>query len=194
MENCSVFFLTATRRRKGKMEELLSRTITNQTNLQQVQEYLTGTIDLKTLPDDEKWCIFMKYRHEERATPLIQELCRKEEGIMRAEKVVTKVDRDLIKYGRWMAEGKNKVDRMFAYQRALKEAKEAVYKEASAAGHAKGHAEGLVKGHAEGEAKGELAGYEKANLENAKKMKALGDSFERIQIITGLSIEVIEGL
>ena len=109
---------------------------------------------------------------------------------MRAEKVVTKVDKDLIKYARWVEDGKNKVDRMFAYQRALKEAKEAVYKEASAEGLAKGFAKGLSKGHA----KGESIGYERANLENARKMKALGDTTERIQAITGLSADVIEEL
>ena len=41
---------------------------------------------------------------------------------------------------------------------------------------------------------GEAAGYERANLEIARKMKAMGDSTERIHAITGLSLEAVENL
>ena len=46
----------------------------------------------------------------------------------------------------------------------------------------------------EGRAEGEAAGYERANLEIARKMKAMGDSTERIHTITGLSPEAVENL
>jgi anaerobic selenocysteine-containing dehydrogenase len=58
----------------------------------------------------------MKYRNDKRAEPLIRELYRKEGGIMRAEKALSKVDRDYIKYVREMDAWKNKFERsMFQY-------------------------------------------------------------------------------
>ena len=80
--------------------------------------------NIETLFDDEKWCIFMKYRNVEMAIPLIEELCLKEDGIMRAEKTITKVDKDLRRYARTVAEMKDNIDRMFEYERALKEGSE----------------------------------------------------------------------
>ena len=41
---------------------------------------------------------------------------------------------------------------------------------------------------------GKLEGIEETTLEIARKMKTMGDSVERIQIITGLSAETIETL
>ena len=77
----------------------------------QVRDYLAGRINTKNLSDEEKWCIYMKYRHEEQAASLIGTLCREEEGIMRAEKALTKVDRDNIRAARKIAELKNHMDR-----------------------------------------------------------------------------------
>ena len=54
--------------------------------------------------------------------------------------------------------------------------------------------EGKAEGIAEGIAKGESSGYERANLEIARKMKAMGDSTEKICVITGLPTETIEKL
>jgi len=54
--------------------------------------------------------MFMKYRHEDRAEKLIEELSRKEEGIMRAERAAAKIDRDYEKFARKMAEMKNRLD------------------------------------------------------------------------------------
>jgi predicted transposase YdaD len=45
---------------------------------------------------------------------------------------------------------------------------------------------GLKEGLAKGEAK--------ANLEIARKMKAMGDSVEKIHAVTGLSPDTVEGL
>ena len=53
----------------------------------------------------------MKYRHEERAEPLIKELCKQEAGIMRAEQALSKVDRDYIKFIRNMNIEKNRLER-----------------------------------------------------------------------------------
>ena len=57
-----------------------------------------------------------------------------------------------------------------------------------------GKAEGLAEGKAEGLAEGIAKGIVQTNLEIARKMKALGDSTERINSITGLSPETIENL
>ena len=78
---------------------------------QYVKNFLAGKVNLKTLPDDAKWCIYMRYRHEAWAASIIEELCLKEEGIMRAEKTVTKVSRDYKKFARNMAIMKNSMDR-----------------------------------------------------------------------------------
>jgi predicted transposase/invertase (TIGR01784 family) len=77
---------------------------------QKVQEILAGKAKMETLSGEEKWCMFMKYRHEDRAEKLIEELSRKEEGIMRAERAAAKIDRDYEKFARRMAEEKNRLD------------------------------------------------------------------------------------
>jgi hypothetical protein len=121
---------------------------------QQVLDYMAGKVDLKTLPDDKKWCIYFGYRHEEWAASLIKELCRKEDGIMKAEKTVTKVSRDYRKFARNMAIMKNSMDRASDIYNAREEEK----------------------------------------LEIARKMKEMGDPIEKIQIITGLTAEIIKSL
>jgi len=75
-----------------------------------VREILKGKIKPETLSEEEKWCIFMRYRHEKKASELVKELCRKEEGIMHAEKAVAKVSRDYRRYAREVAEIKNNID------------------------------------------------------------------------------------
>ena len=72
----------------------------------------------------------MKYRHEERAGFLIEQVCRREEGIMCAEHAVTKVSRDMKRYARKIADIKNKMDRASDLDYARR----------------KGHAEGLQEG------------------------------------------------
>ncbi|MDR1869716.1 MAG: Rpn family recombination-promoting nuclease/putative transposase [Treponema sp.] len=68
-----------------------------------VEEYFAGKTETENLSQDEKWCIFMRYRHEKRVEPLIKELCQKEEGIMRAEKTVNKISRSYIRFARELA-------------------------------------------------------------------------------------------
>ena len=68
-----------------------------------VQDYLGGKINAENLSEEEKWCMFMKYHHEEQAGKLIEDICRNEEGIMRAEKTVNGISRDYLKAAREMA-------------------------------------------------------------------------------------------
>jgi predicted transposase/invertase (TIGR01784 family) len=86
-----------------------------------LNDCLAGGAETKNLPKDEKWCIYMKYRHEQRAVELIKELCREEAGIMSAEKVVSKISRDERRYARYVAEMKNEIDLMFAEERGRNE-------------------------------------------------------------------------
>jgi predicted transposase/invertase (TIGR01784 family) len=76
---------------------------------QKVRDILAGKADMESLREDEKWCIFMRYRHEDRAARVIEKLYQ-EEGIMRAEKAVKAIDRDYWKAARKMAELKNSMD------------------------------------------------------------------------------------
>jgi predicted transposase/invertase (TIGR01784 family) len=135
---------------------------------QRVQDILTGKADTETLSGEETWCMFMKYRHEDRAEKLIKELSCKEEGIMWAEMAAAKLDRDYEKFARKMAELKNSMDIATRRNAAKRE------------GHAEGLAEGLAEGRAE------------EKLEIARKMKKAGLPFNEIMEFTGLPAETIE--
>ena len=133
---------------------------------QWVKNYLSGKPGVNPLTEDQRWCIYMKYHHEELAEPLIKELCSKEEGIMYAEKALTKVDRDYAKAIRNMNIIKNEYERGVRLEAARKE--------------------GLAEGHAEGHAE--------ASYKIARKMKKAGRSFDEIAEFTDLPVETIENL
>jgi len=101
---------------------------------QRVKDYFADKTGTETLSAEEKWCIFFKYRHEQQAKLLIDELCYKEDGIMRAEKQVNNIHRSFEKYMREMDEIKDEMERHDRLQAAKKE------------GHALGHAEGITTG------------------------------------------------
>ena len=65
-----------------------------------VREYFEGKETLKTLPTEQKWCIYFKYRVKEGMEPLIDELRRDEEGIMRADRALKKIEREQEKMAR----------------------------------------------------------------------------------------------
>jgi predicted transposase/invertase (TIGR01784 family) len=58
-----------------------------------VQNYQKGTEDLTALRPEEQWCIYFKYRKDEKTASLIEALCQKSEGIMHAEKAARKISR-----------------------------------------------------------------------------------------------------
>jgi predicted transposase/invertase (TIGR01784 family) len=132
---------------------------------ERVQALLAGAENIDLSPA-EKWCMYMKYRHEDRAAKLIEQLYREEEGIMRAERAVEGISRDYRKFAREMAATKNKMDR----------------------------AQERYEGRKEGIAEGMEKGMEKSALEIARKMKAHGRPLPEIAEITGLLPEVIERL
>ncbi|GHT68580.1 hypothetical protein FACS1894110_16450 [Spirochaetia bacterium] len=65
-----------------------------------VRAYFEGKADLKILPKEQKWCIFFRYKNNEKMEPLIQELCKQEEGIMRADRALAKISRNQQKWAR----------------------------------------------------------------------------------------------
>ena len=129
-----------------------------------VKDYLEGRLGTEDLQEDEKWCIYMKYHHERLTSPLVEELCR-EEGIMHAEKTLTKVSRDYQRFARNLALDKNWLDLMYAKERSRKQGLE----------------EGLEQGR-------------KEKLEIARRLKLMGIPIEQIAEGTGLSIDEIAKL
>jgi predicted transposase/invertase (TIGR01784 family) len=142
---------------------------------QKVRDILAGKTDMETLSEEEKWCIYMRYRHEDRAARLIEQLYCKEEGIMWAERAATKIDRDFDKALRKMNEIKDSMD--------LAQLKY----DARQAGLQEGRAEGRTEGRAEGRAEGLQEGIH----EIARKMKKAGRPLSEITEFTGLPTEAI---
>jgi predicted transposase/invertase (TIGR01784 family) len=130
------------------------------------------------LSNEEKWCIFLKYQEHEGMKPLIDEICREEKGIMLANKRLDKLSRRSDKWARSLSRDKAVTD----------------YKSGLYAARVKGKAEGIAEGKAEGIEEGTAKGIAKAKLDDARNMKAEGDSTEKIARITGLSPEEIEKL
>ena len=131
-------------RRYGYREETEHDLLTESTEIifyempkleRRVRDYFTGRIGVENLSDEEKWCIFFKYHHEQQAQALIKELCRKEEGIMRAEKQVEKLPRSYI---RFMTTGLDRYRAQLDLMDRLN------------AAHAEGLEEGQLKGRNEG--------------------------------------------
>ena len=100
---------------------------------QWVNAYFSNKTEFETLSTEEKWCIFLRYRHEQQARLLINELCAKEDGIMHADKQVNKISRSFLKNLRKMDEIKDEMERYDREQAARRE------------GHALGHTEGAEK-------------------------------------------------
>jgi len=130
---------------------------------QKVRDIQAGKLDINSLPEDEKWCIYFRYRHEEQTAELIKKLYRKEEGIMRAERAVAGIDRDYLRAIRKMGEIKNSMDRAQEKYEARRE----------------GRAEGLQEG------------LQEKSLEIARKMKDAGRPLNEIAEFTGLATETI---
>jgi len=88
---------------------------------QKVKDYFDGKAGIENLSEDEKWCIYFKYRHEREIKPLISELCRREEGIMKAENEVVKVSRSFKRYIRQMSKMKDEIDLRYKLRAARRE-------------------------------------------------------------------------
>jgi len=131
-----------------------------------VREYFEGKETLKTLPTEQKWCIYFKYSVKEGMEPLIDELRREEEGIMRADRALRKIERDREKRARRIFWDNQRL----VYNSDMDAAKE--------------------KGRNEGRLEGRLASRE----EIARNALAEGASVEFVQKITGLDLDTVNNL
>ena len=118
----------------------------------------------------------MKYRHVRHAKKLVEQLYRQEAGIMRAEKAVNGVSRDIVKMFREYSKEKARLDR----GQEISNMKKAAREEGLAIGRAEGHTEGRAEGRTEGK------------LDIARKMKNAGRPLSEISEFTGLEIQAIE--
>jgi predicted transposase/invertase (TIGR01784 family) len=145
-----------------------------------VRAYGEGTKALQGFSEEEKWCIYLKYRHEAQAADLIAELCRKETGIMSVETVLKRVSRDEEQWAKQLFREKAAMD----YRSGMGAARDE--------GIAIGDARGFERARLEYEVK--LAKAERARMEIARKMKAKGWPLPEIAEDTGLSPEIIAKL
>jgi len=145
-----------------------------------VKEYFEGKETLKTLPTEQKWCIYFKYRVKEGMEPLIDELRREEEGIMRADRALKKIERDRDKRARAIFWDNQRLVR----NSDMRTAKE----EGLMEGLTKGRMEGITEGRMEGITEGSKTKQE----EIAQNALAEGISIEIIQKITGLDMDKIK--
>jgi predicted transposase/invertase (TIGR01784 family) len=150
------------------------------------EDFQEGKIGMETLTSEQKWCLYMKYRHIEKARPLIESLCRKEEGIMKAEKSVYKVSRSYERFARMMNKRIAEMDRNseieYAVEEKVKEVVEEKVKEA------------VEKAVREAVEKAVADANKKNSIEFAKKMLDRGRPIEEIVEDTGLSMKEIKKL
>jgi predicted transposase/invertase (TIGR01784 family) len=155
---------------------------------EKVRAYAEGRKDLSGLSEEEKWCIYLKYRHEAEASELIDELCRKERGIMSVETVLRRVSGEEEQWARQLFREKAEMD----YRSGMGIARDEGREEGEASGLVKGRIIGYGQARLEYEAK--LAKAEQAKLETGRIMKADGFTTEQIAKYTGLPPEAIAEL
>ncbi|GHV43073.1 hypothetical protein AGMMS49546_23610 [Spirochaetia bacterium] len=144
---------------------------------QVVKAYFEGRVELKNLSPEQKWCIYFRYKGNEKMESLIQELCKQEEGIMRADRALSKISRDQEKWAKALFREKAAMD----YSSGL-----------YAAGKA-GEERGIATGYQRAEAKYTKL-LEEKDRETARKMKDDGLPTDKIITYTGLSLEEIKKL
>jgi len=136
-----------------------------------VAECLKKRKKTKFLTKEEKWCIYLRYRHEKRAKTLIERLCYEEVGIMKAEQTIYKVSPSYKEYIRKLGILKNNLD----HNQAMLESREAGIAEGIEKGREEGReagiAEGIEKGHEEGREAGIAEGIEKGREEEKNEYR-----------------------
>jgi predicted transposase/invertase (TIGR01784 family) len=144
---------------------------------QQVKSWLEGKRDFKNLSMAQKWCIFFRYRKDAEAGELIKELCREEEGIMRAEQVLKKESQ---KEENWAVA-------------LFREKAEMDYWSGLANARYKGEVIGEERGIVIGEAKEREKAYQE-KLENIRSLKRQGVSAEIIASSFSLTPEELANI
>jgi predicted transposase/invertase (TIGR01784 family) len=93
--------------------------------------YLTGNRKLESLTPEEKWCAYFLCKRHEELKPVIEDLCRKETGIMRAERAIKKMNRDYEQWARALFREKADLD----YRSGMYGARQSGIDEGRAEGH-----------------------------------------------------------
>jgi predicted transposase/invertase (TIGR01784 family) len=132
-----------------------------------VRAYNEGKESLETLPEEAKWCIFIKYENDETAKKLITDICKENKGIMMAEQALNRVS---FREWHWARALSREIGRM-DYESGLSAARE--------------------DGFADGESAGSEKERQKA-MEAAKQMKADGFTVEQIKRYSPLPGEEID--
>jgi predicted transposase/invertase (TIGR01784 family) len=150
------------------------------------KDFQEGKVGTEPLTSEQKWCLYMKYRHIKQAKLLIETLCRREEGIMKAEKAVYKISRDSKRAARRMSEIIGRMD----YDIKIMDAAE----KGKAEGKTQGIAEGIAQGLEQGITQGIAQGKAESKAENARNALKEGLSVEVVQRITGLDMKTIKNI
>jgi predicted transposase/invertase (TIGR01784 family) len=129
-----------------------------------VQECLTGKRELAVLPAELKWGIYFRCRNDKKMGPVIEELCREEDGIMKAERALKRISREEEQWARNLFREKASMD----YASGLYDARQ------------KGLAEGREKGRAEGTEKGRQAGLAEGRKETEVKYRPILEEKDRV--------------
>ncbi|MDR2716876.1 MAG: Rpn family recombination-promoting nuclease/putative transposase [Treponema sp.] len=167
-----------------------------------VQDIAAGKIKINSLPEDEKWCIYFKYRHEGQTAELVKRLYRTEEGIMLAERAVAGIDRDYLRAVRKMGEIKNRMDHAQMKYDLRQEVREEVRQEIQEKVSREVQKKMLrevrkemrqeVREEMRQEVRKEMR--QENTLEIARKMKNAGRPLSEITEFTGLPVRAIKQL
>jgi len=141
---------------------------------------------VEEMTNAERWAVFFQYLTDEEKRAKIIDIINREEGIAMTVSALGSITQNEVEFFRNLSLLKAELD----YQSRMTNAKREGRKE----GLEKGLAKGLEKGLEKGLKKGLAKGRDEANLENARKMKAMGFLAEQIQAVTGLSAEIIAQL
>jgi hypothetical protein len=160
---------------------------------QQVKAWLEGKRDFKNLSIAQKWCIFFRYRKDKEAEELIKELCRQEEGIMKAEQVLEKESRKEENWAAALFREKAEMDYWSGLANAQYKGEVIGEERGIVIGEERGIVIGEERGIAIGEKKEQAKAYQE-KLASARQMKNDGFSPAQIAKYSSLSPQEIEKL
>jgi predicted transposase/invertase (TIGR01784 family) len=110
---------------------------------EKVKIWLNGGGGLEGLRGEELWCAYFLCKSEKKLEPVVRELCRLEEGIMKAEKALNKVSWSERRWVKKYMKEKLEMDRVMVRNMMKDQAR------------AEGLAEGLAAGRTEGKTEGQ---------------------------------------
>jgi predicted transposase/invertase (TIGR01784 family) len=125
---------------------------------------------VEEMTNAELWAVFFQYLTDPEKRDKIIEIINQEEGIAMAVDTLINITKDDVEFARMTTLIKSELD------------------------WRSGMADAENKGRREGLSEGLIEGRNEANLENARRMKAMGFLTEQIQAVTGLSAETIAHL